>query len=125
MYKNLKTRDAVFDDAKIVYKWRFSTNVVSNSWSKDVPSFVNHQRFFKNHLSCYSIIVLDNKDIGFIRDMDGDISIVIDECYRNNGIGSYLLKQYVGRAEVKLDNVRSFYAFLNAGFKPVGWVMKK
>jgi len=125
MIEGLSLRKANLDDTRLVYNWRFSSRAILNSWSQTIPEYAEHESYFLKNIGCYSIIMLNDKSVGFVRDMDGDISIVVDMFYRGRGIGSEVLKLYSGIATIRYGNLNSFYCFLKSGWKPVGWVMKK
>ena len=116
-------RRARLDDARFVYDLRFmDESVKSNCWSQDVPVFDDHLEYFKEHLDEYYII---GNRWGFIRQGIDGIGIYLSPEYRNRGIGSDVLRNFKGSATIKMGNLSSFFAFLNAGFKPVGWIMKR
>ena len=118
----LVLRKATVEDAGFVYRLRFRSDVVDVSFSSGIPCFSNHLVFFMKHLDEYSII---GDNVGFVRIVDGMVSIVLDEGFMGMGIGSRVLSGLSGRALVKYGNVRSFRCFLNGGFVPVGWVLEK
>ncbi len=62
--------------------------------------------------------------LGFVGSVDGDIRIAVDFANQRNGIGTFMLKEYVKQyvdpikdvAKVKHDNLASHKIFLKAGF---------
>ena len=118
-------RLATINDADFVYNLRNSPDVRNISWNTEYIHYTDHLKFFKEHYKEYRIIISQEQMVGFIRVNNGNISIVLDREHRNMGIGSMVLKYFIGRAEIKLGNPMSLYAFINAGFKITGWVVQK
>ena len=71
-------------------------------------------------------IVVKNKiDVGYIRILDGDVSILLREEYQGKGFGTQILKLLEKQlsiprkliAIINSDNISSIKAFENAGYK--------
>lgn len=119
----MEIRDAKLEDAQFIYDIRFKDKVViNNSCDQNIHTFKNHLKFFKKHISEYCII---GNNIGFIRDNNGEISIAFVSGFRGFGFGSEVLRHFKGKAEIKITNLSSYYAFLKAGFKPIAWILEK
>jgi len=123
---NILLRKADMSDADFVYRVRFKDPVVvENSWDGSVVEQYKHLDFFREHVDFYFIIVFDGEDVGFVRDMNGEVSICLLENFRNKGIGSKVLENFYGKATIKINNVNSLLAFQKAGFKIVGYILEK
>lgn len=82
--------------------WQFIYNLRTNESSKN--NFYSQKQFsLSDHYSYLSkqeknpnffhwIIVSDSKNVGYVRILDNDISIMIESHYENKGIGSHALK---------------------------------
>ena len=120
-------RKATMEDCKFIYNLRNQLYVRNASWDTEIIDYSEHENWFKNNFKYYYIIN-DNK--GFIRVKDGEVSIAILEEQQNKGLGTSALKEITNlypnlKAEVKLDNLKSLYFFINAGFKPIGLILQK
>jgi len=127
MRKSYHLRKPILDDGRFVYALRFlDMDVVNSSWSKNIPEISEHDKYFSEHCDSYRIIVVDCKRVGFIRIVDGEVSIALVRKHRGKQLGSKVLSDIKeGMATVRYGNLASFHCFVNAGFKPVGWIMKK
>lgn len=120
-------RKATRDDCDFIYNLRNKPYVRSASWNTEKLDYSKHKEWFKNNYKYYYIIE-DRK--GFVRVKDGEISIAVVKEEQNTGLGTAALKEVTKihpnlKAEVKIDNVQSLNFFINAGFKPVGFILKK
>lgn len=52
--------------------------------------YLNKQKSNQNFFNW--IILYDNQDVGYVRILDNDISIIIDEKFHGKGIGTYAIK---------------------------------
>lgn len=124
MTENVVLRKATIDDAELVFNVRNQFSARNASWNNTPLVWKDHKEWFKKNYSFYWII---EKNRGFVRLKDGEISIALFDKYQNMGIGTKVLKDKRWsndiRAEVKLDNLQSLYCFLNAGFRPVGFIL--
>tara|TARA_B110001454_G_C12487946_1_gene337188 strand:- start:60 stop:395 length:336 start_codon:yes stop_codon:yes gene_type:complete len=82
------------------------------------------------------MICLDSKNVGYVRVLDNDVSIMIEKKYHGKGIGTttilllekeakkFGIKKLVGR--VMIDNEKSKQIFLNNDYKlKMYWYEKK
>jgi len=123
---NIVLRKANVEDARFVFDVCNQESVRKVSWDNEPLIWKKHKEWFNKNYSYYWII---EKDQGFVRLKDGEVSIALLDRYQNRGIGTKVLKnKCLGdgiHAEVKLDNLQSLYCFLNAGFKPTGLILKR
>ena len=125
-------RKANVDDCDFVFKLRNSWGVRRQSWNINSISREEHIEFWKKNFLNYWIItrVTDDKPIGFVRIIDGEVSIAIDSHYRNEGYGSKAIEILMDicpemMATVKLSNNKSLAFFLRNDFKIKGFVLSK
>lgn len=128
--KMLKLRKARLNDAKFVLSLRNEKITRKSSIiNQNIISLENHLKWFSNHSKEYQIIIHNNKDIGYLRfkpdDNGNEVGICLLPEYRNKKIGSKILKKTKGNALIRIENKQSFYAFTNAGYKLVGFYLKK
>ena len=76
----------------------------------------------------YYYIIGDRK--GFVRIKDDEVSIAIVKNEQNAGLGTAALNEVAKihpnlKAQVKLNNIQSLNFFINAGFKPAGFILEK
>lgn len=120
-----RIRKATMNDVDTVFNIRNSENVRKNSWNTKLLDYNSHVAWFKNHFQFYWMI---DDDKGFVRIIDGEVSIAIDSGFRNQGLGSDTLKLLCKDQElfasIRFGNPASFRCFCKAGFFPVGMVMK-
>ena len=121
----MKLKKADMNDARFVFDIRNDRKVRSVSWNTDIIVWENHLEWFKKHFKEFMIILIDDLSVGYVRKDKDDISIALKDGFRNQHIASRILEDFVGVATIKFDNISSFNAFINAGFRPVGWIMKK
>ena len=123
---NVILRKATIADTRFVFNVRNQDSVRSVSWNSAPIVWEKHKEWFSKNYSYYWII---EKNCGFVRLKDSEVSIALLDKYHNMGIGAKVLKDERWgndvRAEVKLDNLQSLYCFLNAGFKPTGLILKR
>ena len=131
--KQVCLRDAVIEDAELLYTWVTEKSVRNNSIDQHLISWENHLTWFRNKLtdSSSGIYILETKSnhypLGQIRiDLnDGfwSIDYSIDFRFRGTGLGREIIKQlmqkyprYNYRAIVKNHNVASSKVFYSLGF---------
>jgi hypothetical protein len=120
-------RKATIDDCDFIFKLRNESYVRDASWNTGKIKYSNHKEWFKNNYKYYHIIG-DRK--GFIRVKDNEVSIAIKKTEQKKGLGTAALKEIAEKypnlkAEVKINNKQSYNFFINAGFKPVGYILEK
>lgn len=131
--KHFCLREAVIDDAELLYTWVTEKTVRKNSIDEHSISWENHLLWFKNKLAdpSSSIYILETKrnfyPLGQIRidlnDAFWSIDYSIDVRFRGTGLGKEIIKQlmqkyprYNYRAIVKNQNVASRKVFNSLGF---------
>jgi len=77
---------------------------------------------FFNWIICY-----DRRNVGYVRILDGDVSIMIEQSFHNKGIGTRALKQLENEAKslglkkliarIKIDNKNSESIFKKNGYR--------
>jgi RimJ/RimL family protein N-acetyltransferase len=122
----IKQATGTEEEAKAIYKLRFSPESRAVSMSKKKPTFNQHICYYYEHFEQYQLIYLADLIIGFIRqDEKGYISIALSKHARGRGVASRFLTLYRGKAIIKLENKPSLKAFENAGFKIKGHYLEK
>ena len=123
----MNLRRANVDDAMFIYQLRFKDETMRNaSWTQTIPTFNDHLEYFLDHLDEYYIISnFHCNNIGFVRNQDTEISIALLPEFRDIGLGTEVLSKLHGKATIKIDNISSYYAFMKAGWRPIGWIMQK
>jgi RimJ/RimL family protein N-acetyltransferase len=131
--KQVCLREAVIDDAGLLYAWVTEKTVRENSIDQRLISWENHLTWFKNKLSDSSscIYILETKSnqypLGQIRidliDRFWSIDYSIDVRFRGKGLGREIIKQLIQkyprnnyRAIVKNHNIASSKVFFSLGF---------
>lgn len=120
-------RKATMDDCDFIYNLRNEPYVRNASWNTKTIDYSKHKEWFKNNYKYYYIIG-DRK--GFVRIKDDEVSIAVVKGEQNTGLGTAALDEIAKmhpnlKAEVKLDNIQSLNFFINAGFKPTGFILEK
>jgi len=127
--KDLALKQAGYaQDADFVLRVRNQKDVRMNSWNQNIIPKARHWRWFKDHYYEYQIIIYKDKEVGFVRVSDGDVSIALLPGYRNRGIGTSVLKLLGGGdlfASVRFSNKSSLCCFQNAGFCNVGYMLRR
>ncbi len=114
-------RKATIEDALLTYKWGIDPLVRQNSINKNIFSFDSHVQWFEQKIvspETVYLILMERFPLGqirFDRYLDGWlISFMIDELFRNNGLGKIIVKEgmnFVGDsifyAYVMMENVAS------------------
>jgi len=126
----LNLRKAKQSDARFILSLRNEKVTRKASiFNQDIIPLSHHLIWFHSHFKEYQIITYDNKDIGYLRfkpDYKGDeMGISLLPEYRNKKIGSTILKRTKGVALIRIENKPSFNAFINAGYKLVGFYLEK
>jgi len=120
-------RKATMDDCDFIFNLRNEPYVRNASWNTEKIDYQKHKGWFKNNYKYYHIIG-DSK--GFVRIKDNEVSIAVVKEEQNTGLGTAALNEIAKihpnlKAEVKISNIQSLNFFINAGFKPVGYILKK
>lgn len=93
--------------------------------SKRKIKWEDHENFFLDHVDEFEMIYLHDAEapIGAVRIEGDEISIWIDRSARRKGIATFILEKVSevdkSWAKIKIDNIASLRAFINAGFKPI------
>jgi UDP-2,4-diacetamido-2,4,6-trideoxy-beta-L-altropyranose hydrolase len=143
--QTITLRSAVKDDCRMLWEWANDPEVRKNSFSSAPIPWEQHLPWFETKLSDprYLIfIILDrgNNPLGQVRfetvDLEATISVDIGRKHRHQGYGPagirtacrLLFREFKiikVHAYVKPDNPASSRAFLQAGFKEMGAVVRK
>lgn len=86
----------------------------------------DHYHWLPNNLQYFSVIHDGETAVGAIRMQDQEISIWIDQVFRNQGIAKSVLKLISGpgmTAKIVEGNLGSMRAFIFAGFVPTEYIM--
>lgn len=124
-------RQANINDLLTYFNWANDTEVRKNSFSQNVISMEEHEKWFKDALSDENtllyVLTEDNKDIGQvrvkIRGDYGEISYSVDKDYRHKGYGTKLIQEIEKLvnvkylvADVKLNNIVSQKVFIRNNY---------
>jgi len=137
---NIQLRNVTKEDWDYILKLRNSRYVQLQMYTKHKITKLEHYAYLKkqkrNKNFVNWIISLDFKNIGYIRVLDNDVSIMIEKKYHGRGMGTIALtflekeakkfgiKKLVGR--VMIDNEKSKKIFLNNEYKlKMYWYEKK
>jgi RimJ/RimL family protein N-acetyltransferase len=137
---NIQLRNVIKDDWDYILKLRNSKYVQLQMYHKNKITKLEHYAYLKKQKKNKNfvnwIISLDFKNIGYIRVLDNDVSIMIEKKYHGKGMGTIALtflekeakkfgiKKLVGR--VMIDNEKSKKIFLNNEYKlKMYWYEKK
>ncbi|HJM78914.1 MAG TPA: GNAT family N-acetyltransferase [Nitrosopumilus sp.] len=137
---NIQLETVTKNDWDYILKLRNSRYVKSQMYTKHKITKLEHYAYLKkqqrNKNFVNWIIHLDFKNIGYIRILDNDVSIMIEKKYHGMGIGTIALtilekeakklgiKKLVGR--VMVDNEKSQKIFLKNKYKlKMYWYEKK
>lgn len=133
----LTIRNCIDKDCEYVYILANDRVYRKNSFNSDFIKYDEHLEWFKNSMKNSNryifIVEFDDIDVGQIRidiikDNNAEISYVIEEKYRNRGIGTEILtliKEYINEnfinikkiiGKVKKENIPSRKAFINNGY---------
>ena len=112
------------EDCQKIWEWRNETGTRGVSLNPDRIPYKKHEKWYAKALKNPDILflVVSNgyHEIGYVRIMDGEVSIAIDHNQRCKHYGSDALSQVSwGRsltAIIKVGNARSVKAFKRAGY---------
>ena len=126
-------------DWDFIYDLRTDQNYQNNFYHKNSFSLEEHYSYLSKQEQSsdffHWMIVSDNQNIGYIRILNNDISIIVSKQYQNKGIGSQALdlvekeakelgiNKLVGR--VMLDNTSSKKIFEKNGYKIIMYWLEK
>ncbi|MEA5479320.1 GNAT family N-acetyltransferase [Pseudanabaena galeata UHCC 0370] len=141
--KQLKLRDAKYEDCELLWKWANDPISRAASFSSDYILWEDHLKWFNeklNSVDCYYFIAVNKlkQPVGQIRfDIDKElqalVSISVDHKYRGQGYGKLILQMAISklfqhisvikiRALIKSGNVSSIKLFESGGFKKVNCI---
>ncbi len=134
-------REAVADDAELLWQWRNHPEVRAVSFSQDAINLADHRRWFTRQLddaNCHIWIAgrRRHEPVGSVRfqidpaTQQAYISVIVDQRHRCRGLGAMLLTAAVDRlfsttpvseviAQIRPGNDASVRAFRSAGFEPI------
>lgn len=137
---NIQLRKVSQEDWDYILRLRNSNYIRPFMYTKHRISKPEHYEYLKkqNKNSNFKnwIISMDSKNVGYVRVLDNDVSIMIEKKYHGKSIGTQALKilekearkfgirKLVGR--VMIDNKKSKQIFLNNNYKLIMyWFEKK
>lgn len=137
--EELLIRKATLDDIKIYFKWINDSGVRNASFSSEIISWENHQKWFLNKINDPNFLFYifqnqQNEFIGQVRfqriiqNLESIISISLDDNFRGKGYGTRLINEATSKffseysdfqivAFIKVENFPSIKTFENAGFE--------
>jgi len=97
---------------------------------RNADSFINNSEitlqnqidYMEQHLNDYFVCLSQQKPVGFIGVVQGDIRLAIDQDFRNKGVATFMVneisKLFPGAsAKIKTSNVASIALFESVGFE--------
>jgi len=122
-------------DCRFIHKVRNTEDIRNVSWNTQSFPYKSHKNWYsKNYKSIYIIQPFFEGEYigvpkGYVRVNNGEISIAILKEYRDQNLGSLVLKEITElypelRAEVKIDNMKSLCFFIKNNFRIVGMILK-
>lgn len=126
-------------DWNFIYELRTNPSHKNKFYSQNSFNLEEHYSYLskqeQNSKFFHWIIVSENQNVGYIRILDNDISIMISEQYQNKGMGSQALglvekeaktlgmSKLIGR--VLIDNESSKKIFEKNGYKTIMYWLEK
>jgi len=89
--------------------------------SQDPIEPSHHYNYMEKYGNCYRICLLDNKPVGFVGCVGGDIRVATDPQHHGKGIAKFMIQEIIkeyphSTAKIKINNLASIRAFEKAGF---------
>lgn len=86
--------------------------------------------YMKKYSKNYRIALKDNKPVGYIGVIDGDIRICTHPDYQGQGVGKFMLEQSIkiwpnSFAKIKINNETSLKLFESCGFEKKYIILEK
>lgn len=110
-------RNARLNDSILFYLVRYSEDAIKWSKIKNIPSFSEHDDWFKNQdLNNFYVIQENDAGVGYVRINNNEVSIAILPMYKNSGYASFGLSEIIKlypnlKAEIYKDNIASIRLF--------------
>ena len=116
--------------------WEFIRNLRNNKLTKngfiqqDNIELETHVEFMKKYADYYYVCLLDNNPVGYVRSIDGDISVATLPEFQRMGIGKFMINEIIklfpkSYAKVKIQNKASLKLFESCGFEKKYYVLEK
>jgi len=118
MRDSIDLRPATNEDSIFVWRLRNSPEVRAVSFSQEPIRLMDHEGYFRSRLSEFQIILLEGSEAGYLRLVNQEVSIALDEAVRGRGVGSAVLKRLSPGCTALIlgENEASLKAFKKAGF---------
>jgi len=116
--------------------WEFIRNLRNNSQVKkgfiqqrDVETD-EHEQFMNRNGERFYICLLNDTPVGYVRSINGDISVATSPDYQKMGIGKFMINELMKKypdsfAKVKIENEASVRLFEKCGFRKVFYILEK
>ena len=116
--------------------WEFIRNLRNNSQvkkgfiqQKDVETD-EHEQFMNRNGERFYICLLNDTPVGYVRSINGDISVATSPDYQKMGIGKFMINEIMkifpeSYAKVKIENEASLKLFESCGFEKKYYVLEK
>ena len=106
---------------EFIRELRYHPDNISGFVNTDLITKEHQVSYIQNHGDSYSICIENDKPIGFIGEVDGDIRLAVSPSRKNQGIGKFMLDEFMkthpfATAKIKLDNISSLRTFYSCGF---------
>lgn len=95
-----------------------------------IISLNDHTRFMELNSINYRIAIIENKPVGFVGHVDGDIRFAISIDYQNKGFGKKMVSQFlkdfkIKNAKVRIWNKPSIKLLESCGFVKEYYILSK
>ena len=106
---------------EFIRELRYHPDNISGFVNTDLITKEDQVSYMQNHGDSYSICIENDKPIGFIGEVNGDIRLAVSPTRKNQGIGKFMLDEFMkthpfATAKIKLDNISSLRTFYSCGF---------
>jgi len=119
MLKIIKNSKKYWD---FIHSLRNDEEIKRGFISQDDILLENHYKYMKKFGKDYYICLDEDKPVGFVGVVNGDIRFAVDKNLQNKGIGKFMIS-YIknlypnSSAKVKIENIKSLRCFENNGYK--------
>jgi len=116
--------------------WEFIRNLRNNKLTKngfiqqDNIELETHIEFMKKQADNYYVCLLDDNPVGYVRSIDGDISVATLPEFQRMGIGKFMINEIIklfpkSYAKIKIENEASLKLFESCGFEKRYYLLER
>jgi ribosomal protein S18 acetylase RimI-like enzyme len=89
-----------------------------------------HEQYMKEYHKYYRICLIDEKMVGYVGSIDGDIRVAVSPNHQGKGIGKTMIESIMqeypsSEAKVKMENEASIRLFEACGFKKKYYILER